>query len=129
MSKTTVTGSAIVVTSDLKLEDLNKLTKFRPEALVLRDENHDPVFAIAVTAGNGSLNEFGATFSNEVTDDAGHATLTLIRHGVAENVRLAVADKIGPYLLKLNKLEENLKGILDEVDRERAQMLDCIEVA
>lgn len=129
MSKVTITGSAIVVTSALKLEDLKKLMKYRPNALTLMDESKNPVFAISVTHGNGRIDEYGASFSDTVTDAEGFATITMLHNGKADDVKATVADLMGPGVLQLNRLETSLTEVIEDVNAEREVMLNCIEIA
>ena len=120
----TVIGNAIVVTSALKREELETIKKYRPKALTLFEKDEDekklPVFAIALTkATSGEIDKNGAVFG-ELTDDEGHARLTMTFGPELEKQDLI--DKIGPAILKLNELEQVLAGQLTEIaaDKEAA---------
>ena len=54
MAKIMVAGDAVVVTSDMKLEDIKLVKKYRPEALTLFEgegEEKEPVFKIGIGDG------------------------------------------------------------------------------
>ena len=59
MTKITIHGDALVLTSGLKLETLRKTKKYRPDALVLRDKEKNPVFSIDVGTKTASANKNG----------------------------------------------------------------------
>ena len=131
MAKIVIAGEAVVVTSAMKLADLRKIAKYRPEALVLKggEDGKEPIFKIGVTNGTGKINKYGAEFSAETHDDAKLATITLVVDGVDGDVREAVAEAIGVPVLNLNKIEETLPGVLAEIENEKATILGNITVA
>ena len=57
MSKAIIAGEAVVVTSSMKLEDLETIAKYRPEALTLKggEDGKEPIFAISITKGAGDI--------------------------------------------------------------------------
>ena len=62
MAEIKILGSAAVLTAGIKLEDIVKLKKFKPETLELINEEKDVVYAIS--AGNGeSFNKHGVCFN------------------------------------------------------------------
>ena len=133
MSKITIAGEAVVVTSEAKLEELQKVAKYRPNALVLYggEDGKEPIFSISVcNSGDGNINRFGVEFSHATHDEAKLATVTIVHpYGDDVDIKAVVADKIGAYVLNLNKLEETLPSVMNEIAAEKAQILANITVA
>lgn len=131
MAKIVIAGDAVVVTSAIKFEDIKNVKKYRPEALTLKggEDGKEPVFAIDVTNGAGSINQYGASFGAKTRDDAELATLTLIAGNVDGDIKEFVADKLGCALTNLNKLESTLPDVIKEIADEKAKVLNAITVA
>lgn len=123
-AKVVVTGSAAIVTSDVKLDDWKRIAKMQPEALALVDDETDEVlFRVVVGEGPGSINENGVCFGTATNND-GKATVTiLIRPEVEDKVQL-VKDEIGRALLDLNALEAEVPTILQEIDKMEKEIND-----
>ena len=131
MAKIVIAGEAVVITSAMKKEDIAKIEKYRPDALILKggEDGKKPIFRIATTSGAGDINKFGVAFSGETHDEQKLATVTLVSTVSGEDIREAVAEKIGPAILNLNKLEETLPAVLAEIDAEKDEILSNIVVA
>lgn len=135
MSKITVHGESVVVTSSVKMEELETVKKYRPDALILykgEGEAREPVFKISIgTAGNGSIDSYGAVFTGTARDGSGQANLTMFLKHVPTDVDIKgfVADMLGGALAKLNELEATLPAVLQEIAADRAQVMSAIEIA
>ena len=131
MSKTVIAGDDVVITSALKLEDIKTIEKYRPKALVLMggEDGKEPVFAIGTTPGAGNINAVGASFGAETHDDSKLACITLFLTGVTGDVKDWVADRLGAAIINLNKLEEKLPAVLEEIAAEKATVMSNITVA
>lgn len=132
MAKILVAGDAIVVKSDITLEDLKLVKKYRPGALKVMggEENKEVIFKVDVTekGSSGSINTYGATFTKATTDNDKVAVITmLVPEG--ENAEDYASDKIGVGILHLMKVEEALVDVIDEIKTEQQAVRDCIEVA
>lgn len=121
----TVIGNAFVVTSELKLEDLEAIKKYRPAALTAYEKDEDghkePVFKIGLTKTSaGEISKMGAIFG-EATDADGHARLTMSFEGNPEQDEMI--DRVGPAIVRLNKMEEDLAAVLEAIaaDKEAAK--------
>lgn len=129
--KVTILGEAVVVTSSMKLEDLRTIAKYRPKALTLMggDKGDDPVFAVGVTTGSGSINSYGASFGRESNDDEKLATITMSFNGAAGgDIKERIADVLGAAIINLSKLEEQLPAVLAEIAEEKAAVMSNITV-
>lgn len=132
MAKITIAGDAVVVTSALKLEDIKTIEKYRRDALVLKggEDGKELIFAIGTTDGCGNINEVGASFGRETHDDEKLAVITMCTGvGTSGDIKEWVADRIGRAIINLNKLEEKLPAVLDEIAAEKAQVMSNITVA
>lgn len=130
MAKITIAGDAVVVTSAMKLEDIKTIAKYRPDALVLKggEDGKEPIFKLGVCTGAGSICKYGAEFGSETHDDEKKAVMTLICDCREGDIKEVVADTIGAYVLNLNKLEDILPGVLEEIAAEKEQIMENITV-
>lgn len=129
MAKIVIAGQAVVVTSEMALEDLKTIKKYRPDALILKggEDGKEPVFAIGI--GEGRINTFGVSFCEATRDDAKKATLTMVTTYDGEDIEEYVSDSIGVALMSLNKLEATLPAVLEEIAAEKAIIKSNIAVA
>lgn len=131
MAKIVVAGDAVVITSDMKLEDIKTIKKYRPEALVLKggEDGKEPIFRLGVCNGAGSITKYGAEFGAETHDEDKKAMMTLILDTDKENVKEVVADTVGAYVMTLNKLEATLPAVLDDIKAEKERIMNNITIA
>lgn len=128
MSKISVCGDAIVITSSMKLSDLRTIERFRPEALAVLDEDKEVVFAIGTTNGCGTVNEYGMSFGSETHDENKLATITMCGREIAGDVKEYIADNFGGVIAKLNELEEKLPEVLRDIQTAKQRVMDSITV-
>jgi len=128
-AKVTIAGDAVVITSELKLEDIQTISKYRPKALTLMggENNKEPIFVLG-TSADGSINKYGASFSGVARDGSGKATITMMMRGNTAEIKEAVADKFGAALISLGKLEAAMPAVLEEIAAERATIMANISV-
>lgn len=132
MAKVTIAGDAVIITSSMKLEDLRTIAKYRPDALTLKggDSGNEPMFALSVAnGGHGSINQYGASFTTESHDGEKLATITLLDVVGGDDIRDAVAERIGTSIINLNKLEKTLPDVLREIADEKSEILNNIRIA
>ena len=129
MAKITIVGDAVVVTSTLKLEEYKTIEKYRPNALTLMggEDGKEPVFHVSVS-GSGDINQYGASFVSATHDENGYATITMCACTESRDLKEWVADKLGAAIINLNKLEAQLPAVLDEINREKAEVMSNISV-
>lgn len=132
MAKISIVGNAAVFTSEMTLEGLSTIQKYRPGALKLMggENNKETLFTIMVgnEAGSGSVNEVGAYFTDATHDEAKKACITMCLNGVKGDIKEYIADKWGKALTHLNALEAKLPDVLTEVKAEKAAVLAAISV-
>jgi hypothetical protein len=129
MAKFIIAGSAIVLKSSVKFEELKTVEKYNKNALALTDpETNEVYFAIGTTTGKGNINQFGVSFDTESRDTDKVACLTL--EAPAGNVDLKewIADKVGPALGYLNKIEETIPAALEKIAESRNEIMQSIEI-
>ena len=127
-----VVGEAVVITSNLLLEDIKSVAKYRPEKLQLKGgaDGKEVVFVIGVASNaRGSINSVGAEFGNIPQDDTGYATITINRPRVdGMGTKEAVAERIGTAILDINKMEAILPAVIEEITNEKAAIMENITV-
>lgn len=129
MAKVTVVGNAVVITSSVKLEDIKRAKKYRPEALILLSEDgKEPIFRVGTVSGNGGISKYGVEFAEESRDSEKRAVLTLGFETKSEDLKKGIVDAIGESLIKLNKVEENVASVLGEITNEEQRLYDSITI-
>lgn len=131
MSKITICGDALVVTSALKFEDICLVNENRPKELTLwGEENGKPVpdFSISATCGKGNISPFGICFGGATHDGNGFASITGYIPAGDGDVKERVANQVGAAVLKLNELEEKLPPVIEEIKAQKQAMLDSIQL-
>ncbi len=126
MAKLTIAGDAIVITSSRTLEEIKTLEKYKPEALVLKNDKDEVCFKVGTGAGN--INNYGVSFSEVSRTGDGKATLTMTLCDVTDAVKF-VSDNFGMALINLNKVEEQFDEALEEVTEQQAEILANITIA
>lgn len=129
MAKINVLGDAVVITSDLKAEDITLAAKYNPKALTLVDEDGDPYFGIAVS-NKSSINAFGISFNGVARDGSGKATVTIGYNGSdkPDEIKEDLADKFGIALANLNKIEKALPAVLADIQKQKKTVIESITV-
>ena len=131
--KTSILGSACVITSDIKLSDLKLVKKYKPEALTVWEKDEDgiktPVFTAYVEEGEeGAINDCGVVFGKANPDGFAQITM-LVKAPADKDVKEFVADSIGSGLMKLKAFEEYIPGVVEALNAEHEAILGSIEVA
>ena len=125
MARINVIAKAVVVTSTLKIDEIKMVKKYRPEALTLFEgegDKKEPVFCIGLTRGAGEINQYGASFSENTLGDGKEAQVTMILPDGISDVKEYVSDAIGRAVIKLNKLEATIPGVIEEIKAEKAEI-------
>ncbi|MCL2036299.1 MAG: hypothetical protein FWG83_02790 [Oscillospiraceae bacterium] len=128
MANITIAGNSYVIASDVAMQDLEAVKKYRPTALTLIDEEtKEPYFKVGI--GGNSLNDHGISFGGVSNDEDKVATATLTIPADVEDKKEYVCDKAGIAVMNLNKIESGIAKALDEINTERAALADSIIVS
>ena len=128
-AKVTIAGDAVVITSELTLEEIKTVEKYRPKALTLMggEDGKEPIFVLGT--GCADINQYGASFASAARDGSGKATITVMMCGQEpEDIKAAVADKFGAALVNIGKLEQVLPAVIEEIKAEREAIMGTISV-
>ena len=127
MAKTTIAGNSFVITSAVKMADLETAKKYRPESLSLKNpETKETMFKVGIGANN--INEYGISFGGTSNDDDKLATATLCIPDGVENAKEYVLDKAGTVIANLEKVEAAIVEALEEIRTERAAIAENINI-
>lgn len=130
MAKVTIAGKALVVTSTLKLEELELIKKYRPKALILMggEDGKEPIFAVTAVRGSvGSIGRMGVEFGEENAEKL--ATMTLMAPADVKDMKEYVADKYGAALMNLAALEQSIPATVAAIAAEKAAIMENISIA
>ena len=113
-----VLGNAAIVESDILLDDLKLIKKYRPDALVLKDEDGAPYFMVGIADDPaGEADKFGFIASPTATNE-GYAQVTLMVD-IDDNIIDRLEDELGACLINLDEIEKAVPGLIDEIKAER----------
>ena len=127
MANIKVSGRTATIVSAYTLADIEKLEKYRPEALALKDKDGNVTFKVG-TSFVGSVSDYGIGFGVG-TFGNGKACVTVPGGEAYATAEEFVLEEIGTTINKLNKVESQIAGALDEVEAEITAIKDAIEIA
>lgn len=127
MAKIIIAGGAWILQSNFTLEELKLIERFRPNALTLKDEQGNPTFKVS-TGRHPDVSKFGATFNGVSADGTGMACITSGIPDGTEDVRQYVSDIVGTAIINLNKIEEHIPQVLEEIAAEQEAIRSSITV-
>lgn len=127
---------SIIFISGLKKEQFNEAVRFCPDSLTLkvRDEatkKETPICAIAY-ADEGSVSQNGVVFDS--TTEEGYMCKTLVaaqgydEHVSSDDKIKAVTEEFASLILKMNDLEAQVKGELEDNAAKITAARDSVEV-
>lgn len=113
-----------LVIKSVRLTAIEEVARFKPDQLVLRDENGEDLFAVAVSrdASSGKLNRWGAEFS-AVCDEDGCAKIVL----EADDPDV-LYEKYGAALTHLAALEAQISDAAAQVRDDRRAFANAVQV-
>lgn len=122
-------GEAAIFKSSFTLEEIKIIRKYRPSALILRDEEtKEELFRIDIApSGAGSIGKYGVSFSpNPDPDGRACVTVTLPEnHG---DVKDYLMETYGEAILRMQKLEIQKFYVLSDAENDRNAVENCISV-
>lgn len=119
-------GNTIMIVSALKKAELLDIQKYHPSALVLCDDEKNPVFAIGI-GKKGGINEFGIIYSGENSE--GFATSVITFEKEVGDRRQWVIDELGVPLSKLEELEGKLPEVVNKIATNKARIGETVTMA
>ena len=122
-----VLQDTMFITSVVKYEDLVKLERLNPEALLLVDANNDVVFRIKASEEN-SMSKYGICFNGKNSDGYAVATFDLPANLSADEKIEFIAESAGLALERLEKLESQVLVAVDETDVRLTKIKNNIKV-
>jgi hypothetical protein len=134
MAKTKILGTAVTITSAVKVADFKTLAKFKPAALALTevvDGVKEEKFSVALGTGPSitpSVTKHGIVFNSENADGYAEVTLQIPASIAADKRKEYVADTYGYALLNLNQLEGQIAEVMAETEADFIAINDGIEV-
>jgi len=127
MAKVTIAGNSFVVTSEISMEDLLAVKKYRPAALAITDpETKETLFKVGI--GYSSVSDYGISFGGVSNDEDRLALATLPIPADVEDAKEYVLDKAGLAIANLNKVEAGIAEALKEIRAEREAVAESIDV-
>ena len=130
MAKTKILGTAVTITSAVKVADFKTLAKFKPAALALTevvDGVKEEKFSVALGT-SPSVTKYGIVFDSANTDGYAEVTLQIPASIAADKRKEYVADTYGYALLNLNQLEGQIAEVMAETEADFIAINDGIEV-
>jgi len=130
MAKTKILGTAVTITSAVKVADFKTLAKFKPAALALTevvDGVKEEKFSVALGA-SPSVTKYGIVFDSANTDGYAEVTLQIPASIAADKRKEYVADTYGYALLNLNQLEGQIAEVMAETEADFIAINDGIEL-
>ena len=130
MAKTKILGTAVTITSAVKVADFKTLAKFKPAALALTevvDGVKEEKFSVALGT-SPSVTKYGIVFDSANTDGYAEVTLQIPASITADKRKEYVADTYGYALLNLNQLEGQIAEVMAETEADFIAINDGIEL-
>ena len=130
MAKTKILGTAVTITSTVKVADFKTLAKFKPTALALTevvDGVKEEKFSVALGT-SPSVTKYGIVFDSANTDGYAEVTLQIPASIAADKRKEYVADTYGYALLNLNQLEGQIAEVMAETEADFIAINDGIEL-
>ena len=134
MAKMTVTGACCTLTSSVKVEDLRKVLRFRPEVGTLKDKEGNPYFLVAIETdpeGIGNIGEFGIEFAPVANPEGFAFANFLLPNDVVcdPDMKTLIAEQFGGVIDNLVQIEEKVPVALAEINAKIQALAEKITVA
>lgn len=125
--KITVAADVFAATSTIKVEDIELLAKYKPEALVETDKDGEEVFRVAYTKGHPSVRSYGVEFGGVSRDGEGFATISGALPDGTKDAKEYLADLFGAAIPHIEKFEESIPAAAEEIRGKKQALMDSIE--
>lgn len=124
--KITKTGTVAVITTDITAEQFRKVAKFKPEALVLTDEETKEVkFVVRCGANNGEIGKYGVDLAEGVD---GKLCIVVNIGGFDDEAATEwLKDVLIAPVASLQKVQEQILAALPEIEEAEAKFATLFE--
>lgn len=128
--KATVKFNTVFITSAYSIEQIERVKKYRPKALVLLDDDKNLVYSIGVTRGTGSWTKYGIAFAGNTAIGQKVACISVQLNGDMnpDQIREQIRDVFGAALMYGDKIETQMAKALDEISEDEASMDSRISI-
>lgn len=126
----TVNYNVVTFESSLTVDQLYAVKRYKPEALVLKQDK-EPIFALEFNPCNGSVNGNGIVLDCMAATKKAFTSIQLC--GIAgepiDEKRAEITERFGVILAHANKVEEQCRAALEEVNATLESVADSIIIA
>lgn len=128
MANIKIIRNTIVVESGFTYEQIEKLKKYAPEALELKDKDGNPTFAATLAAdGEGSITKFGIAYGRQA-DKTKPAAVTFRAPTDVKDVKGWFMENVGVKVNNVNAVEAQYEEALGKVSANIKAIEDSIKV-
>lgn len=121
-----IVGNVAVVQTAITKEGFERVQRWSPELLSLKDEKGSPVFTLTVGEGSGSVSKYGATL---VPMPNGKLGINLPTDGGAiDGIKTRFVEANGRFLTQLSKIEEAVKAASETLETQETALMSSITV-
>jgi len=120
-----VTGRAVVVRFIIAAM-IQLVSKYNPEALLLKNENKEPIFGVEYTKGSGSISTHGVSF-NDVAPD-GSAQLTFMVPTDVKDIKAWVKDNFTTAFARLEEIVPQIVEAANKAAGMEARIMEAITI-
>ena len=128
MANVKIVGNAIVLTSELKAEELNTVKKFTKDGLKLKDEKGNEIFSIAYTPGRSAISDYGVNYGEMNAEGYAQASFVLDETIKAEDRMATVLDNYAIAIGNLKTLETYIRETSVNINKTVEEIKDSIEI-
>lgn len=125
----TIAGNAMILTSKLKLETIQKMEKYNPKALCLIevDKNDEETEVFRIASGKlSSISKYGITFAE--ANSKGNAIATVLFPEGINDKKQYIKDNFANVMFMLEDLEDAVETACTALEMAYAKLDDEIEV-
>ena len=121
MAKVKVIGKSMFITSAVKLEDFERVSKFSPETLILNDKDGNQYFSVGT--GKSEICKYGVRFGEKNSEG-----MALARIDVDIASKEALAEEYAGVVANLTTVEEAVKTKAQAITENINKFAEEIEV-
>lgn len=134
MAKLKLIGDVVVLQSEKKYSDYELVAKYKPEALIVRNEDGDAEFAVSVRENAGEISPYSVVFDSKTRDPEGYALISIPVTGIprdleASKTKELICDRFYSTVSNVEKIEAKISSVIEEIARERNALINSIELA